>query len=575
MNTPEQLKNIFNNLIVKNAKKDEGLVISLSGDWGSGKTYFWKDIVSGLARQDKSVYISLFGKESLDDIKKSILLKLFKRNSWSKIFSDKVGQSKIIGFDLSAIGNLLSEKDFKDVLICFDDFERISTSINMIDILGYISELKEQYDCKIVMINNKSVLKEVDRLNDSIVFKIINNSSKKDESIEEIISKQTDIQHIDKHQIFNEKYRISKINNSEIFNKYSEKIIDVSLQYLPTVESNFNLVSKDLKVFDKQFIIYIIETTGNKKLNIRYMQQLITKLELLKFMKILNIEIEILNTISKYILEQVYSIKIGELNRITEYLTDIFPLQENLNYLIKDHFIDEEMFKEQILKLDENLKNVKNKKNISKAMSYIYNNFLYDFQYLDEVFVKEMNALFEEGKGNVISIISLGTFELYTNLLKKLSANDNYAELIKVELESYIDNIISNKEINIYDLKQELHNFIVKDNYLDNYIDSKLLEIQENTRFSKDSVINLIENIRRGISNNGYLNYISAEKHKVWLLEDKNYYKSITDFMFWFKKNKSSNLEKTYENLESILKDLVQQDKYKNKIQFFIDELEK
>lgn len=49
--------------------------------------------------------------------------------------------------------------------MCFDDFERISPNLSITEILGFISELKEQHKCKIVIINNNDSLKEQDSLN--------------------------------------------------------------------------------------------------------------------------------------------------------------------------------------------------------------------------------------------------------------------------------------------------------------------------------------------------------------------------------------------------------------------------
>jgi hypothetical protein len=60
--------------------------------------------------------------------------------------------------------------------VCFDDFERLSPSIKLEEVLGFIAELKEQKECKVVMIlnegklgDNKETLDNSLNLSDSLV----------------------------------------------------------------------------------------------------------------------------------------------------------------------------------------------------------------------------------------------------------------------------------------------------------------------------------------------------------------------------------------------------------------------
>ena len=48
--------------------ESEGLVISLQGSWGIGKTYFWQAFSKEFSakNQTKCAYVSLFGKTSLE-----------------------------------------------------------------------------------------------------------------------------------------------------------------------------------------------------------------------------------------------------------------------------------------------------------------------------------------------------------------------------------------------------------------------------------------------------------------------------------------------------------------------------
>lgn len=56
-------------LILKDDNLKEGVVISLQGNWGIGKTYFWDEFAKHSWNENQQVYISLFGKHKLDDIK--------------------------------------------------------------------------------------------------------------------------------------------------------------------------------------------------------------------------------------------------------------------------------------------------------------------------------------------------------------------------------------------------------------------------------------------------------------------------------------------------------------------------
>ena len=123
-------------------KRDEAIVISLQGYWGIGKTYFWHHYISE-KQKDKHVYISLFGINSLDDIKRKIVLKIYDSNKISNFIKNNPIIGEIIkhkfGVDYSLIASSFNREDFKDIIICFDDFERISPNLSISEVLGFIS----------------------------------------------------------------------------------------------------------------------------------------------------------------------------------------------------------------------------------------------------------------------------------------------------------------------------------------------------------------------------------------------------------------------------------------------------
>jgi hypothetical protein len=64
--------------------KDESVVISINGKWGVGKTYFWHKFITAykicFRHKNKTAYISLFGKETIADIRTDISLQVISKS---------------------------------------------------------------------------------------------------------------------------------------------------------------------------------------------------------------------------------------------------------------------------------------------------------------------------------------------------------------------------------------------------------------------------------------------------------------------------------------------------------------
>lgn len=160
------------NRLTQIIEQDEPVAIALTGEWGIGKTHFWKNFYERRHQDlklyaEKYAYVSLFGIDSLETLKyeiaiqshdtiqqknhlsqvKSLFTNLFKHVSFPKIesngFSMAISQSMVN----TLIGNMV-----KNTLICIDDFERKSDKLAVKDIMGVINDLKEQKNCKVVVI---------------------------------------------------------------------------------------------------------------------------------------------------------------------------------------------------------------------------------------------------------------------------------------------------------------------------------------------------------------------------------------------------------------------------------------
>jgi len=160
---------------------NDGKTVMLSGAWGTGKTHFWLyDIKPELDKEPESddkqkkkrnIYISLYGRESISELKFEVLKEAYNLEVKDDIISKSASMLSTIvpsfgakslaeGFD--KLNKKAKEKKAEEILksgsiICLDDFERKSSKIDLNDLFGYISQLALDYNCKIVIILNSDV----------------------------------------------------------------------------------------------------------------------------------------------------------------------------------------------------------------------------------------------------------------------------------------------------------------------------------------------------------------------------------------------------------------------------------
>ncbi|WP_028302680.1 hypothetical protein [Oceanospirillum maris] len=164
--------------IFKFLSSDHPEVMAIKGEWGVGKTFSWKKFLIE-ACMDKKVklerysYVSLFGISSLDSFKYTIFENVVKRdligtaasidtfrdNTTSLI--ESVGRQSINLFkgapivkSFSPAIEAISFLSLNKTLICIDDLERKDKGLDIKDVLGLVSLLKEQKGCKVVLLLN-------------------------------------------------------------------------------------------------------------------------------------------------------------------------------------------------------------------------------------------------------------------------------------------------------------------------------------------------------------------------------------------------------------------------------------
>lgn len=249
--------------------------VMIDGEWGSGKTYFIKNILMEKIEQDtisnssnnekikKIIYISLYGINSTDDISNSIYLSIINEsvdsNEKSKKARSFVNENRVARV-ISRIGiDFLKNKgvDYKQCLdiigeafyinnyvFVFDDLERCNCDIN--EVLGYINNLVEHDGIKVILVANES---EIGKCNESqnIELKYLlasNNNIKYDET-----SKLNGDKNNKEISVKELKTRTDLIFNQNIlYNKIKEKLVGVTIKYKPDLFQIQNeLIDKHIK----------------------------------------------------------------------------------------------------------------------------------------------------------------------------------------------------------------------------------------------------------------------------------------------------------------------------------------
>lgn len=165
-------------------------VLSVSGRWGVGKTYAWDQALSAHRAATplrRYAYVSVFGLRSLDELKTAIVQSTVSLDgkdleptvdSFVEHVSSAAGLRKLgeelgrkgLGIfsrgvsaipyagklaDLLAPGAALL---IRNQIICVDDLERAGQGLNVADILGLVSSLRERRGCKILLLLNENGL---------------------------------------------------------------------------------------------------------------------------------------------------------------------------------------------------------------------------------------------------------------------------------------------------------------------------------------------------------------------------------------------------------------------------------
>lgn len=328
-------------------KENTNYAILLNGKWGSGKTYFWENFIKPKVEQmvinnkeQKTIYVSLYGIGSIDDINKKIVLdsltrkmqlaKKLEENKWGGRITElaKMSLGVLKGLEIPVLKEALDTSinyenllDFTDTVICFDDLERANIPIT--DILGYINSFVEHDGVKTIIIGNEEEISqrlitkniEMKMLVSSIVLnyegKFNGNKGPSNMNEDSVLTE----------SLIADKL-LSLFNKDNNYKRIKEKLIGKTLTYNPTpselIRGIINQVSNtDLKLFLEENIEVVISTFTNSKVeNIRILKQAMEDFEIVYLafkQKDNKYDSDILVPILKFILAISFEIKTGSM----------------------------------------------------------------------------------------------------------------------------------------------------------------------------------------------------------------------------------------------------------------------
>lgn len=546
--------NNLENSLKELLKRKDALCISINGEWGVGKTVFWKKFVDtnfstlnnnyllsigkkdikrlnckGVIRKIKrafnknavnAVYVSLFGKDSLQEIREDLLQQVFKSNNFISKIKNKFGTFNYNGLSASSLLSCLEKKDFDNIIVCFDDFERLSDKLHLEDILGLISELKEQKNCHVVMILNSKELEK---------------------------------------------------NNG--LNRYKDKIIDYEFNYKPTPKESFDIIKNDLDAFESYALNYFNKFNIN---NIRNIKRVINALNDYAFIKeIVGNYTRIEKTLVTNILEIATINAFGYVDNYDEFQMYSYDKKSNtknenydkaLDYLDNDNkyfqktgianniivYAKTSIINKDELKtlIEEEISKIEYS-NIQDAIQKLINRSKNDLQYSNMDYANNLFSLLKANKENLINFVNPHHFLSYINDLINFDSENT---------ERYKDFAIDVLKIYLCPSNYKLHGAV---GYLDKVLafDERLREyyndINDKKASSKEGVLELMQKPLLGGWNKKdiiLLSTVKVDDLKKYLLEDYEFMRNSREFIDWV--NRDGSFEKYRDNLIKAMTEL-------------------
>ena len=220
--------------------------VLIKGEWGIGKTYFLR---KKYLCDKKHIYISLFGLNSIEEVKIEIYSKLdrvlnFITNGVNRIKGSSInlpfGSISIPYFE-NYIEKAIEKKCKKEkFIIVIDDLERKSSNIKMEAILGIIESISNINNSLIIVVANENKIIEEEKsiylsFSEKVIQKIYNVDHYSHTAMKEILNNSIESIEIDK--------KLKKIISNSTFEIFNSDYVN----NLRTLEKGLNFVKLLIK----------------------------------------------------------------------------------------------------------------------------------------------------------------------------------------------------------------------------------------------------------------------------------------------------------------------------------------
>lgn len=433
--------------------------VLLNGSWGSGKTYFIKKYIESLEQKfeetkstknsiyKKPIYISLYGVNSISEIKNKMLLSLIK-NKTAKQFLPLLDVGLEIGSDFISDKTFIKNSDNKlgkilgtlykieNLIIIFDDLERCNININ--SVLGYINELVEHNNIKVIIVADETKIGKVSYDNNlelKYMFVLSDNLDLNEHQNDNYSfgnSKTEKKTAFTKDEVIQRAKKI--FNEDSIYNEIKEKLIGKVIFYRSNIEEIYEI-----------FVNEIITNEDAKNTAIRNKELFLNQLEDNNYYNLRTVQF-IFQTFNRLAKETIDIINFEKIKDI--YLNDLF------SYCI---------IKSLQIKQGENFYNWESNQEFgtiylgNKLIDYIYKNFVTGFRFVDDYLLHsiinkdKIKITLNEYKTMIINDLSNPNDPLYKLKTWWLISEKDLCEIV--------DDLIKNIKNNEYGL--ELYSKIV------------------------------------------------------------------------------------------------------------------
>ena len=442
----KELNDYFYNVNIKYATL-------LNGAWGSGKTFFIKNFIKEMEekyKKDKKkyrnpIYLSLYGINNISEIKSKLSLSLFKNEKLRKAIPF-VDVCLEVGGDLVQKYTSVDNADEKltkllgafqkldNLVIFFDDLERCNMNINTI--LGYINELVEHNDVKVVIIADESKIGKVNYNSNielkyitalSTNFKIEKKKNKNDYWSNNSHQNETKNEFNKNELIERTKYLFDEDN---IYSEIKEKLIGKIIYYRANIEDVYEV-----------FVNNIITNKDAKDTALKNKEKILAQINRNKHYNLRTIQF-IFQSFNRLVIETIGLIDLKDIKDI--YLENLFSYTTLKSLQIKQ---------------GNNSYNWENNQQFGTVflndvlLDYIYSNYIIGFRFVDDFLLNSyinkitVQETLTQYKSNVLNEIKNPNDPLYKLKTWWIISEDD----LKIILNDLLVKIINNEyELNIY-----------------------------------------------------------------------------------------------------------------------------